>query len=134
MTRLTASIPDDTLPRLQARADHQRKPLEEAAGLAITAACTLLPPGGRVVVVTGEVASKLEEILGGGSILNEADLLQKVERLAGISFLHCRLPFTPNQLEQLQERAERQGLTVEQLVDRTAPRIYEQFFNLVALV
>lgn len=89
-------------------------------------------PGTRMLVLSGEAMEQLEEILGGGSLLNQADLLRKVARLAGISFLHIRLPFTPNQLEALKEKAERNSLTVEQLVQRTAPRIYEQFFDLVA--
>ena len=79
----------------------------------------------------GEDLDTLETILGGGSILNAADLLKKVQRLAGISFLHLRLPFTPNQLELLTEKAARNSLTVEELVNRTAPRIYEQFFDLI---
>lgn len=88
--------------------------------------------GTRMLLVSGVALDGLETILGGGSLLNQGDLLKKVERLAGISFLHCRLPFTPNQLEELAQKAERNSLTVEQLVTRTAPRIYEHFFDLVA--
>lgn len=91
-----------------------------------------LPPNTRFLLLYGSIIEKLEAILGGGSILNTADLLKKVERLAGISFLHIRLPFTPGQLEQLAEKAARNSLTVEQLAERTAPRMYEQFFDLVA--
>ena len=67
----------------------------------------------------------------GAAPMPEADLLLKVERLAGVSFLHCRLPFTPNQLEALAEKASRNSLSVEQLIERTAPRIYEHFYDLV---
>lgn len=90
-----------------------------------------LPQGTRIMVVGGKPLERLEQVLGGGSILNQGDLQRKVERLAGISFMHVRLPFTPNQLETLGERAQRQGMSVQQLVDRTAPRIYEHFFNLM---
>ena len=34
--------------------------------------------------------------------------------------------------EALAEKAQRNGLTVDQLIERTAPRIYEHFFDLVA--
>lgn len=88
-------------------------------------------PEGRVVLLSGEPLERVEKVFQGGSVLNGADLAQKVERQAGISMLHVRLPFTPGQLEDLQERAVRQGLTVEQLVERAAGRIYEQFFNMI---
>lgn len=131
---LRVQVDDDTLTRLQARADATRKDLELCAQSVLAQAAKSLPTGGRVVVVHGEILEALEGILGGGSIMNPQDLQKKVARLAGISFLHCRLPFTPNQLEALAEKASRNGLTVDQLVERTAPRIYEQFFDLVARV
>lgn len=134
MTRLIVAVGDDTLEGLQAQADSTRRPLEEVAAQYLKRAVPLLPIGGRALVISGHELELLEGLLGLGSLLNDKDLLKKVERLAGISFLHCRLPFTPNQLEALKEKADRQGLTVEQLVERAAPRIYEQFFDLVARV
>lgn len=131
-TILRIPVSDSVLLKLQSYADDIRQPLETLAAQRLASGVTLLPPSGRVVVLSGAVLQTLEEILGGGSILNQEDLQKKVERLAGISFLHCRLPFTPNQLEALVEKAERNSLTVEQLVERTAPRIYEHFFDLVA--
>jgi hypothetical protein len=131
---LRVTVDEDVLAKLQAQADHSRRDLESVASKRVAEAVRLLPYAGRVVVVQGDALESLEGILAGGSILNGPDLLKKVERLAGISFLHCRLPFSPNQLEALQEKAERQGLTVEQLVERTAPRIYEQFFDLIVRV
>jgi hypothetical protein len=133
-TILRIQVDDDTLAKLQQVADYQRKDLESVAASACKSATNHLPPGGRYVVIGGEALETLEKILGGGSLLNAADLSKKVSRLAGVSFLHIRLPFTPNQLETLRDKAERNSLTVEQLVERTAPRIYEQFFDLVARV
>lgn len=130
MNSLRVVVDEDTLAKLQALADETRKDLEVVAQLKLKAGVSLLPAG-RVVVVGGEILEALESILGGGSLVNAADLRKKVARLAGISFLHLRLPFTPNQLEALKEKADRQGLTVEQLAERTAPRMYEQFFDLV---
>lgn len=134
MVSLRLTVDEDTLQTLQSCADAIRQPLETLAAARLKASLQLLPPSGRVVVVHGDILQRLEEILGGGSILNQADLAKKVERLAGVSFLHCRLPFTPNQLEALAEKAARNSLTVQQLVERTAPRIYEHFFDLVARV
>ena len=134
MTRLTVLVNDDTLLALQTQADALRRPLEEAAGMLLRKAAPVLPVLGRTLIVDGPALETLERILGLGSLLNQADLVKKVERLAGISFLHVRLPFTPNQLEALTEKAARNSLTVDQLVERTAPRIYEQFFDLVARV
>lgn len=128
---LRVHVTPDTLERLQARAEAQRRALELSAAMLLRDALRLLPVQGRAVVVSGEILERLESILGGGSLLNAEDLRQKVERLAGVSFLHCRLPFTPNQLEALAEKAARNSLSVEELVNRTAPRMYEQFFDLV---
>ena len=89
-------------------------------------------PDERHLTIDASALTALEDILGGGSLLSDTDLLTKVQRLAGVSFLHVRLPFTHSQLEQLSEKAARNSLTVDQLVERTAPRIYEQFFDLIA--
>ena len=131
MTLLRLYLSDDKLAGLQTRAEAQKIDLETAATRLLVEAAPTYPLTGRAVVVHGETLDRLEGILSGGSLLSAQDLQQKVERLAGISFLHLRLPFSPGQLEALAEKAERNGLTVEQLVERTAPRIYEQFFDLV---
>lgn len=133
MTKLTLVLPDEAATALELRALAANKPVEVMGTRLVLAALTLLPEGGgRVVVLTGEVLQTLENILGGGSLLNAADVQKKVERLAGVSFEHVRLPFTPNQLELLAEKAARNGLDVRTLIERTAPRIYEQFFDLIA--
>lgn len=132
--KITLEIAPELLTRLEDRATLTGKSLEVMATQLLSfseQALRDLPPGARLLVVPGPTLERLEPILGGGSLLNAADLLKKIQRLAGISFLHVRLPFTPNQLEELGERAKRQGMTVQHLVDRTAPRIYEHFFNLM---
>lgn len=131
---LVIKVDDPTLQALQARADGTRQDLDLVAARLLAQATRLFPAGGRIVVLSGDALQEVESLLGGGSILNGTDLQRKVARLAGISFLHIRLPFTPGQLEMLAEKAARQGLTVEQLAERTAPRMYEQFFDLVARV
>lgn len=134
MNVIQVRVSDDTLQLLQARADAARRDLALITERLLQRAATSLPEGERMLVVSGEALERLESILGGGSLLSPADLQKKIERLAGVSFLHVRLPFTPNQLEALQEKANRQGLSVEELVNRTAPRIYEHFFDLMARV
>lgn len=132
--KITLDIAPELLSRLEDRGTLTGRTPEVAAARLLEFTEQELrnyPPGTRVLTIPGPTIEALETVLGGGSLLNHADLQKKVERLAGISFLHVRLPFTPNQLEELQSRAERQGLTVQQLVDRTAPRIYEHFFNMM---
>jgi len=134
-TSLRVEIPDDLYTQLTDRAAVSQQTPEVIASRLLTFAAKEtqgLQPGVRLLMASGDTLEQLEQILGGGSLLNQVDLLRKVSRLAGISFLHVRLPFTPNQLEALKEKAERNSMTVEQLVNRTAPRIYEQFFDLVA--
>lgn len=86
---------------------------------------------GKVVLLHGEALEQLEVRLGGMPILHPADLVAKVDRLAGISFEHLTLPFSINQLEVMAEKAERQGKSVEQLLGELAPRVFEQFFDLL---
>lgn len=137
MISIRIDITPELHKELEDRSRRSGQPLEATASRILQhheQATRGLKEGTRVLLVSGETIELLESILGGGSVVNQGDLLKKVQRLAGISFLHCRLPFTPNQLEALQEKAERNSLTVQQLVDRTAPRIYEHFFDLVARV
>lgn len=129
---LRVTLPSWAIPKLEAVAHEQGdKDLETAASQQLGTALSTLPATGRFAVVNQQELQTLEDILGGGSVLNGADLLKKVERLAGISFGHVRLAFTPGQLEDLKRKADRQGKTVEQLVDQMAPRIHEQFFGLI---
>lgn len=129
-TYLTIPVTSDTLAELTDQSVAQgHNDVVRAGALALKRGLQL--PEGRFIPLAPHQIERLEAILSGGSLLNGDDLVRKTERLAGISFLHVRLPFTPGQLEDLQVRAERQGLTVEQLVERAAGRIYEQFFNLI---
>jgi hypothetical protein len=133
LTAVRVPVDDPTMDRLGQIAATQHRDLEIVASTLLTQAAALFPPTGRCVVLGPDALESLEILLQGGSIHNAQDLVQKTERLAGISFEHLRIQFTPGQLEQMQERAERQGLTVEQLVSRAVPRILEQFFNLLDL-
>lgn len=129
MTNLRLQVDDQTLTALQARADASRVDLEMTATRLLASSAALFPLGGRVVVLSGDPLDNLEGLLGGGSVLNGEDLQKKVERLAGISFGHVRLPFSPGQLEEIATRAERNSLTPEQMIERTARKMYELFFT-----
>lgn len=126
-------LPQFAMEKLQdvAREQGGDRDLETAASQMLSTALSALPASGRFAVINQKEIQVLEDILGGGSVLNGQDLLRKVQRLAGISFGHVRLSFTPGQLEDLARKAERQGKTVEQLVEQMAPRIHEQFFGLI---
>ena len=125
------NVTDETYQKIQDQATAAGIPVEDQLSRLLKTAADLRLSTSRVVPLVGPDLQNLEAILGGGSVLHGQDLVKKVERLAGISFRHVRLPFTPNQLEVLQEKAARNGLTVQQLVERTAPRMYEQFFGMV---
>jgi hypothetical protein len=85
-------------------------------------------PGDRPMVIGPAIRGKLEEILCGGHLMNEADLLAKVSRLARIDFGPIRLDFTPGQLEELKHFADRQGKSVEYIIKDTVRTIQEQLF------
>ena len=130
ITTMRVQVPQETADRLEQRATEIGRPVELVATHALSTGA-LLPAAGRFITVTGEALQRLETLLGGGSIHSEADLTTKVERLAGISFAHVRLEFSPGQLEQLAEKAARADMTVEQLVERAQAKICEQFFGLL---
>lgn len=130
-TTLRVSVADFSMDKLHEVARAHERDLETAASQVLATGLSALPLQGRFAVIHQAELQALEDILGGGSILNGQDLLKKVQRLAGISYHHIRLNFTPGQLEDLEWKAKRQGKTVEQLVEQMAPRIADQFFGLI---
>lgn len=130
-TTLRVALADFSMDKLHEIAKEQERDLETAASQVLATGLSALPAHGRFAVISGTELQALEDILGGGSVLNGQDLLSKVKRLAGISYGHIRLGFTPGQLEDLEFKAKRQGKTVEQLVEQMAPRIADQFFGLI---
>lgn len=125
-------VDQETYNLLERVADRSRVAIDVAAAAVLKKGVQVLPVGReRMLVLSGPQLEAVESMLGGGSLLNGADAVKKVERLAGISFLHVRLPFTPSQLEQIADKAARNNQTVEELVERLAPRVYAQFFDLM---
>ncbi len=129
-TTLRVAVHPDTVSALEARGEQQHCDAEIAAGKILRDATGQWPLGGRAIVLTDQTLVALEGILGGGSVLHERDLLQKVQRLAGISFGHIRLDLTPGQLERLDARAQREGRTARDVIAQAAPRILDAVFGL----
>ena len=131
-TTIRVEVNDDTLHVLLGPEDHPQNAEATAARILQEAIRQKLLPGQRMIVLGPKEIDALESLVSGGSVLNGMDLVAKVGRLAGISFHHTRIQFTPGQLEDVARRAASNGLTVDQLLERTTPRIYEMFFNLLA--
>ena len=128
-TTLRVAVADTTMDVLQEIARTTQRDPETVAARVLEGAARILPQQGRYLVVDGADLDVLEQIFSGGSVLNSADLRRKVERLAGISFGHVRLEFSPGQLEEIAHRAERQGLSPEELIRRCAKKMEELFFT-----
>ncbi len=84
------------------------------------------------IVADAQVLQELESVLGGGSLVSERDLIEKVRRLARIQFGDHRFEITPGQLEELKYRATKTGRTVEQLVADLYRRMSVDLFRTVA--
>jgi hypothetical protein len=128
-TTLRVQLNGQAVDRLHERAAAHQRDLETEAGSVLSAALQLLPLDGRTVVLDGQVVQALEDLLVGGSLLSGEDLLQKVNRLAGISYGHVRLSFSPGQLEEIENRAARLSMSGEELIRRTAKKMEELFFT-----
>lgn len=132
MPKLTLSVDDALYEQIQERAEHAKTAEPLTAVMLLRQALKFLPArGGRALLINGPDLDTLEALLGNTTVLNGQDLCRRVGDLASVSFGHVRLPMSPNQLEQLQIKAERQGKTIEQLLEEAAPRVYEQFFDLL---
>lgn len=87
----------------------------------------------RILVVDSRTRAKLENILGGGSLKDSSDLLAKVDKLGSIRIGGIRLEFTPSQLQELKNVANRNRKKVEQVVEETVKRMEAQFFDRVGM-
>ncbi len=112
---MRVTIPDPLADQYQAYATQQGIPLDAVVTKQLTRVQSVTP-GSRVVILGANHLDYLAEKLHGGDVQSAEDLLQKVDRLAGIKFEAIDLKLTPAQLEEVQHRAERQGKSVDQLV------------------
>lgn len=120
-------IPDDLAQRLTTVADAQRCTLHDLCTRVLLRFGTT-PPGTRALVVTGDDLAALETQLAGGQLTDPHDLVQRVERWAGITIGGIRLGFSEAQLAEIQHRAEAQGRSPEQIVKELITQIEQDFF------
>lgn len=70
----------------------------------------------------------LEKTTGVGSTRSAADLVGACQRLARIKIGTITIPFTPGQLEEIQQRAAKRGQTVQQTMQAIVDRIQDEIF------
>lgn len=128
-TQIRVAVDDGSMRSLHDRGAHLHRDPEVVAAQLLRDACREFPVEGRHVILDSADLEALGHILNGGDVLNGQDLVDKVSRLAGITFHNIRLEFTPGQLEELARRAERLSLTPEDLTRRTVKRMEELFFT-----
>jgi hypothetical protein len=87
----------------------------------------------RVLVVGAAARDALEALLGGGSLLTDAALVERVRRLAVLEIGTLHTTFTPGQWEELQRRCERLNLSMEREAQRIVTKVSELFFDHVGV-
>jgi len=124
---MRVTIPDELADLYQRFADAHGVPLDAVLADQLK---RLAPfePGKRLVALTPAQVESLEPRLGGGSLKDGADLVAKVLNLAGIRFHRKDFDFSPQQLEELAHRAERQGKSIEALCLEIFNAMQDQFF------
>lgn len=88
-------------------------------------------PSDRVVVIDPKTRNRLEVVLSGGSLMDAADLLKKVEALADVRIGEVRLEFTPPEIKQIKRWADRNGRTAESVLKEVVDRLKMGVFDLV---
>jgi hypothetical protein len=70
----------------------------------------------------------LEKQLGIGATSSVRNLLQAVDRLVDLRIGNVRLEFTPGQLEELQARADKNGWTLQEEVEKIVAHLSSEVF------
>jgi hypothetical protein len=120
------TIPDDLADQYQLQADAQHKSLDQI----ITAQLqrhVAHPPGIPLIIVGKLAAQAIAERTGGIPLKDDADVVKRFDRLAGISFRKKNIDLSPAQLEDLAARATRQGRSIEKLIEEIYQRVREEF-------
>lgn len=121
------TVPDDIADQYVDVARRQGRSVEDVLVAQLTR-FVAHPPGDRAVVLAPAVLTALSEALFGLPVRDGADLLTRVQALAGLSFQHLRLTLSEQQLYELQDRAVRQGRPVETLVAEMAQIVLRDLF------
>lgn len=81
------------------------------------------------LVLAGALRARIERTLGIGSTETPEHLVTAIERTARLVIGDVRVDFTPGQWEHLAHRAEKMGITVDQLLTRVVARITDDLWN-----
>ena len=123
-------IDDDLAQTYMDEALERKVPIEQLLQDRLARAVSL-DPRQRYVIVVDNPRVRLETILGGGNLQRAEDLVAKVARLARIRFGDHELQLTAGNLEEIAWRANKQGRTIEQMLEIAWARFRETFFTLV---
>lgn len=124
---MRVTIPDDVAAPYEGYADRQSRTVDELITTQLRR-FSKLEPGRKVLIVQADVAERLEKTLGGLPFRDSADLLQRIESHAALTFEGINLELTIGQKRELEARAEKQGKPVEVLVKEIADRLMRDLF------
>ena len=85
-------------------------------------------PTAGTLTLSPEQVAKLITRTGGLPFRTAQDLVDRVDTLAGITFHHVFLDFSPQQLAELADQAERRNTTVEAHAISIVNKMREEFF------
>lgn len=88
-----------------------------------------IKPQDRAIVLAHEDRAKLEVLLGGGHLRNSTDLRDKVEKLAKLRVGDIEIPFSVSEWREIELRAAKRGLSVEEECRRVVKSMHDLFFN-----
>lgn len=128
--RIVLHVHDDLYQRYERESDDRNIPVASVLEDRLVAAVPL-DPRSPFLVVTGDALKALEAATGHLPLITPAGLVAKVERLARIKFGDHVLTLTPGQYEEIAWRANKQGKTIEQMIEIAFRTFAEQFFTLV---
>lgn len=121
------TIPDDVLAPYEEMAQRQGRPVDDVVAAQLKR-FAMLEPGKKAVVIPPAALTALEPPLGGTPVRDAQDLLTRIQQLANISFMGLNLGLSLQQKAELAHRAERQGRTVEALVQEMWRDLQQNFF------
>jgi hypothetical protein len=88
-----------------------------------------ISPQHRCIVLNEELITWLERRLGSGALGSAADLIKAVDKLADIDLHKISFEFSPAQLQELKDRAAREGQVVEDYACRIVRTLMPMFFT-----
>lgn len=125
---MRVTISDELYERFQQRARKEHMSVDSWVASQL-ARVQDYPVRDRVVIIGSEARDQLEQLFGGGGLVNAEDLVDKVERLAALGIGELRTNFSPGQWEELKRRCERLGVPVEEEAQRIVTKVSELFFD-----